>query len=310
MKISNRYIWLFFGILMVIMGGAYISHIIFSPQAVPLKPDTSPSFYTVKTKEGQTILQTGIKIYPGDEYIDADNTHYKIIKVQGYEALAVIKNNREENAVDAASLFIPERFVQTVPESIKVAIYHTHTDESYIPTSGKESEPGKGDVYKIGGFLQDTLQKAGIRVTHSMNNHEPHDINAYHRSRRTVVKLLKETPDAIFDIHRDSAPAAAYYTTVNGIVVSKVMIVIGRSNPNMQTNLEYARRVKAEADRLHPGLMRGIFMGKGDYNQDLYPTALLFEVGTAGISQDLAERGIRCLGDVLIQVLTNADRIR
>ena len=44
-------------------------------------------------------------------------------------------------------------------------------------------------------------------------------------------------------------------------------------------------------------------MGRGNYNQDLYPTAMLFEIGTESISQDLAENGARCLGDVLIREL-------
>lgn len=44
-------------------------------------------------------------------------------------------------------------------------------------------------------------------------------------------------------------------------------------------------------------------MGRGDYNQELYPTAMLFEIGTEGISLDLAENGVRCLGDVLIREL-------
>lgn len=80
-------------------------------------------------------------------------------------------------------------------------------------------------------------------------------------------------------------------------------MVIGRSNPKMKTNLAYARKIKARADKLYPGLVRGIFMGRGDYNQDLYPTAILFEIGTDKISQDLAENAARCLGDVLIREL-------
>ena len=32
--------------------------------------------------------------------------------------------------------------------------------------------------------------------------------------------------------------------------------------------------------------MRGIFMGKGDYNQDLYPTSILFECGTDRLSKE------------------------
>jgi stage II sporulation protein P len=117
---------------------------------------------------------------------------------------------------------------------------------------------------------------------------------------------LKEGPDAAFDIHRDSAPVSAYAQSMNGVDSSKVMIVVGRSNPNMNTNLKYAQKVKAAADDLYPGLIRGIFMGKGSYNQDLYPTALLFEVGTEEIDLRWAENGARFLGDVITRVLASS----
>lgn len=81
------------------------------------------------------------------------------------------------------------------------------------------------------------------------------------------------------------------------------MIVVGRQNPNMGSNLDFARYVKKQADELYPGLMRGIFIGRGSYNQDLYPNALLFEIGTDQLSRESAERGARNLGDVVAQVL-------
>jgi len=81
------------------------------------------------------------------------------------------------------------------------------------------------------------------------------------------------------------------------------MIVIGRSNPNMNANLEFARQIKATADKIYPGLMRGIYMGRGDYNQDLYPRALLFEIGTAEGSLTIASHGARYLSDVITAVL-------
>ena len=81
------------------------------------------------------------------------------------------------------------------------------------------------------------------------------------------------------------------------------MIVIGRSNPNFNPNLNFARSIKAAADDLHPGLMRGIYMGRGDYNQDLYPTALIFEVGTESNSLDAAQKAVHYLADAIIAVI-------
>jgi stage II sporulation protein P len=81
------------------------------------------------------------------------------------------------------------------------------------------------------------------------------------------------------------------------------MIVVGRSNPNMQTNLKYAQAVKNRLDALHPGLIRGIFMGHGDYNQDLYPTGLLFEIGTEQNSLQAAQQAAVLLTDSIISLV-------
>ncbi|PKM78517.1 MAG: stage II sporulation protein P [Firmicutes bacterium HGW-Firmicutes-15] len=316
--INRRYIWLFFSILITIMVGAYIFNIIKAPSLSKpyiLRSDAGEqtnSYYVVKDTLGVTILETGLPVQVDDQYIDEHNVQYIVLKVDGKNAVADIVTKKEDstnNSSGVSAMNLPY-YKKSIPAQAApgthVVIYHTHTDESYVPTSAKASQPGAGDIYQVGNILTDSLQKSGVSVTHSTNAHDPHDINAYHRSRKTVTQLLTEGPDAAFDIHRDSAPASAYITSINGVDTSRVMIVMGRSNPNMKTNLQYAKKIKAEADNLYPGLVRGIFMGKGSYNQDLYPTALLFEVGTETISLDLAENGVRFLSDVITHVLASS----
>lgn len=62
--------------------------------------------------------------------------------------------------------------------------------------------------------------------------------------------------------------------------MTKVRIVIGRGNQNREANEEFALKVKAVADKLYPGLVKDIYLGKGSYNQDLMPRAILLEFGT------------------------------
>ena len=312
--LSRRYIWIFFGVLLAVMIGAYLLNTFNAPilKKPILGPDEQVSSYSVvKDTFGVTILETGLPVHVDDQYINENNVQYIVIKVDGPNAVAEIvtrtdgdKIPAENNAAITPSpaLRNPALPVQAVNAPRHAVVYHTHTDESYLPTSGKASQPGAGDIYAVGEALADSMRKSGISVTHSVNAHDPHDRNAYHRSRRTAAQLLKEQPDAAFDIHRDSAPASAYLTAINGVDSSRIMMVVGRSNPNTRTNLAYARRIKAQADQLYPGLIRGIFMGKGDYNQDLYPTAMLFEIGTDSIPLALAENAARCLGDVILHV--------
>lgn len=311
-KIKKRPIILFFSILIAVMAGAYIINIISAPKTVPLKPvpeSSSTTYVTVRDSEGKVILETGIPVYESDEYISDTNIHYVIISVSGNQAIARVKeeqssfNKTQVNTsppLTSSGTIPAQGFLQDAPRYM--VVYHTHSDECYVPTSGTVSRPGNGDIYKVGSAFEDALEMGGITTSHSFKKHDPHDINAYHRSRRTALQLLKKGPNAAFDLHRDSAPRESYLTLVNGVVTGRVMIVIGRSNPNMQANLEYAKRIKAKADELHPGLMRGIFLGQGDYNQDLYPRAILFEVGTEEITLDEAEKAVRCLADSVIRV--------
>lgn len=308
--LNKRYIWTFFLVLLLVMVAAYLFNV--------YGTDPNPKYYssdsgadikciTVKDTEGNIIFQTGEPVNVEDEYINEKNQHYIVTKVSGTEGTAEIKTQlppSHTSDVGNNPLFNnPSVPAAAALENIHVVIYHTHTDESYIATSGTASKPGAGDIIDIGKVMQTSLYNDGVSATHSDNLHDPHDINAYIRSRRTAAQLIKEQPDAVFDLHRDSAPVQAYQTSVNGVDSARVMIVIGRSNPNMQTNLAFAKRIKAAADELHPGLMRGIFMGKGDYNQDLYPTSLIFECGTDKQSEDDVIIAVHSLTDAIIRVL-------
>lgn len=303
--INKRSIWIFFATLIVIMICAFILNVMYGSMAKrPLSNTNEPNgkYTTVKDPEGNVILTTGFPVHPQDEYISEKNIHYLINEVNADQAIASVIN---ESTAAAPAQMVPfwddnqALHAQATPRPIHVVIYHTHSDESYVPTSGTSAKPGEGDVYAVGSAFRETLKNTGISVAHSYDQHEPHDANAYHRSRRTAYQLLSQQPDAAFDIHRDSAPAESYKTIVNGQEISRVMIVVGRSNPYQSRNLAFAYEVKAIADELYPGLMRGIFMGKGDYNQDLYPTSLLFEIGTEDITLGEAQQGAICLADIV-----------
>ncbi|HHY46215.1 MAG TPA: hypothetical protein GX506_02840, partial [Firmicutes bacterium] len=186
---------------------------------------------------------------------------------------------------------------------MRIATYHTHSDESYIPTDGAEAIEPRGGIYKVGAAATSTLERYGVNVDHSYAVHLPHDGAAYERSRRTAIQLLKAAPDAIFDIHRDAAPLEQYATTIEGKPGARIMIVLGRENPNMAANEQFAWSIKNLADKEFPGLIRGIFYGAGGYNQDLSPRALLFEVGSQENSRYAAERGAASLTEALPRLL-------
>lgn len=253
-------------------------------------------YMTVVDEKGTIVLQTGHEVHPGDEYIAEDDVLYEITSVEGTLARC--------RAMEKVSSQVPDNaiFVQASPPEApkpKIAVYHSHTDESYTPTDGTPTQKGKGSIMLVGDAFEKRLVELGYQVSHSKTLHDPHDANAYQRSRRTAMKLLQEQPIAIFDVHRDSAPVRFYNTTINGENVCKLMLVVGRQNQNKQTTLDYARSIKAATDAKYRGLIRGIFIAHGNYNQDLSPRALLIEVGTEQNTRQAAERSIALFADVV-----------
>lgn len=253
-------------------------------------------YYTVIDDKGVVILQTGHEVHLGDEYIGEDDMLYEVTAVEGTLAHC--------RAIEKLSALVPDNavFVQApAPDApkTKIAIYHSHTDESYIPNDGTPTQRGKGSIMRVGDAFKRRLTELGYQVEHSKTLHDPHDANAYHRSRRTAMKLLQAQPTAIFDLHRDSAPLKAYSTTINGQPATKLLLVVGRQNQNRKTTLDYARSIKSATDAKYRGLIRGIFIAHGNYNQDLSPRSLLVEVGTQYNSRDAAERSIALFADVV-----------
>ncbi len=184
--------------------------------------------------------------------------------------------------------------------SNKVGIYCTHSDESYVPTDGTESEPEEGGIFDVADALEKALKERGCEVLRSETPHEPHDAGAYRRSRQTAVEIMEEVRPAILaDLHRDAVPPEVYETEVEGDEVSKVRMVIGASNQNKEANEEFAREIKQIADDKYPELIKDIYIGKGSYNQDLMPQCILFEMGTHTIEKELAIESTDMLADVL-----------
>ncbi len=302
-----RRLWLFFVLLAIIIGISYFVASSFprspKPKIVPYQSSLEEAkpgcYYTLCDSKGRVILQTGVPVNVGDEFIDENNIHYRVSSLKRWDGMMVRITQAGSTKKGLSALFSRYQAVQADLASPRIAIYHTHSDESYVPSQGKESEKSGGSIYRVGYALASSLVEDGFTVDHSFEIHVPHDIHAYQRSRRTLLRLLRNTPVAAFDIHRDSAPAKTYFTYVTGVETARIMIVVGRQNPNMNANLAFARQIKQRADEIYPGLLRGIFIGQGSYNQDLFPRALIFEIGTSELPEQLAQNAAHCLGDVI-----------
>ena len=74
-------------------------------------------------------------------------------------------------------------------------------------------------------------------------------------------------------------------------------------NQHSAVNREFAKEIKQVADRQYPGLVKDIFIGKGNYNQDLSPNAILLEFGTHTIDKDRVLASTEMMADVVSTTL-------
>ena len=94
-----------------------------------------------------------------------------------------------------------------------------------------------------------------------------------------------------------------YAVTIGGEKMSKVRLLVGKSNQNREANLSFAKQIKAVGDKLYPKLIKDIYMGKGTYNQDLAPRSVLLEFGTHTLSKERVLRSTGPMAEVCYKAL-------
>lgn len=263
-------------------------------------------YYTIydKNDSSKVLFMKGDNVNVDDEYISSDNRLYIIESVDESNKTGVasfkedikmpVYNVKRNEELSSASASVTNK---------KIGLYHTHNDECYNVDDGTDSVYGKGGIHDVGKTLKNNLESLGITVYYNEDLHLPHDSGAYTRSQSTASNLLRNGLDAIFDVHRDATPKSEYITTVNGEKMSKVRMVIGSANVRSAINKEFALNIKAYADEVYPGLIKDIYIGRGNYNQQLSERALLFEMGTNLIEKDLVNKSTLPLAKTIDVVL-------
>lgn len=254
-------------------------------------------YYTVydEANPAEVVFTTGMVVTAGDQYQTADDRLFEVTSVNAEQFTAVAQFVENVSVPEAAAAIIANLQAGAPKASagnVTVGVYATHSDESYVPTDGAESIRGNGGIYRVAESLTAGLKEAGAKVLYSDQRHDPHDTAAYTRSRRTAQSLLKQGPTALLDVHRDAGGGVqSYRANVEGEQVAQVRLVVGRQNPNMSSNKQFAQEIKAATDKQFPGLIKGIFFARGHYNQDLNPRNLLLEVGMEKTPRQEAQKG-------------------
>ncbi len=256
----------------------------------------SVDIYSVYDEKLNLLFQRE-DIAMGDNYLSEDYKFYEINYID------------EENKYGIAK-FITQKIPPKVyfnkgarkieVEDRTICMYMTHNDESYLPTDGVDSIYGNGGIKDVALAFKGELEKKLVSVYLDDTLHIPHDTKAYNRSKITAEKLQSNyKPDAIFDIHRDGASRSFYVTKVDGRERGRVRMVIGKANPNMSNNEEFALYLMSVGKEMYPWLFTDIYYASGHYNQALDSKAILFEMGSHLVEKPLIIESMKELADVV-----------
>jgi len=194
-----------------------------------------------------------------------------------------------------------------------VVFYCTHSAETYIPDSGQARVDGRrGLVNGVAQTLAKKLEESGAKSEYIDTMHDCPDYNqSYARSRETVKSVVESHEDllALFDIHRDSIPGQkeGETITIDGRPCARILIIVGsderKPHPHWRENQAFAEKLSAVGEEMYPGLIKGVKVKAGTYNQEYFPHALLLEFGSDQNSFEEAQYAAESFARVLVRVL-------
>lgn len=198
-------------------------------------------------------------------------------------------------------------------EEPTVLILHTHTTESYTKngevyteTAAWRTADEDHNMLSIGKRVQEKLEERGIVA---IQDREIHDYPSYNGSytdaRASIQAYLEAYPTIrlVLDLHRDASGGSAGQmrtaATVDGTSSAQLMVVIGGNHEDYEENLSVGLKLHAMLERQHPGVTRPLQIRGARYNQDLFPGALLIEVGAAGNTRQEALTAAEALAEAI-----------
>ncbi len=194
-----------------------------------------------------------------------------------------------------------------------VGIYHTHTSESFVPSSGYSHRRGgnTGDIVTVGEAAVQRFATNGIVAVQSKAIHDyPSFMKAYSASEATIKKMLQDHSalEMIFDIHRDADKRENITAMVDNQETAKILIVVAQGQPDLpqphwEENYAFAQLIDKKLQQHYPGVSRGIQLVDWRYNQHLHRRALLIEVGSQESTTEEAIRSIEMFADVVSEII-------
>lgn len=257
------------------------------------------------------VLSLGLWL-PSGEGSTGDGLNVDIL---GGQVVAAADEWPGRLSADKASIFLWDQYRRRLEEAakqVRVAVYSTHSSESYTSSDGAAKLYGElGGVYRASEVMAERLRAAGIGVVVDETIHDwPDWEKSYNNSLETAQKLLKTYTelDILIDMHRDAGVSRENsIVDIDGRTAARVMLVVGSDqryqHNNWRENEAFSQRIADIMDEMYPGLLRRVSVQSGRYNQHVATNAILVEMGTTENTIEEVEYSARLLANVLQRLL-------
>ncbi len=199
----------------------------------------------------------------------------------------------------------------------KVFIYHSHTNEAYLKSEADRDVNPAGrsndasiTVKAAGEALKNSLAMLGIDTDHDLTNNEANGYSsAYKTSHITVQNAIAQNGKytAYLDIHRDAFIKGTIPTVkINGENVARIMLVVGGSSPHASGNHEFAKKIMAELNKIHPSLCEKVlYVQNSAYNKIESDNCVIVEIGDNNVTTEEACRAANYVAEAVAKVLNS-----
>lgn len=295
--------------------------------------EINPSFLTEDTREKTSSLEQDEEfIYqPHDSKKSETKVHTTYKQLHDFSYLSqniyTIDRSMKLSMADFDMDYYLDQnlYVNLQDSKPKILIFHTHSQEDFVDTTGSENS-----IVGVGNYLTQILEdQYHIHVLHHTKSYDV--VNgalqrngSYERVEPAVRKILQENPsiEVLIDIHRDGIPEGQkLITTVNGKPTAKFMFFNGicklynektnqmepisnLPNPYIKDNMALSFQMQLMADELYPGLTRKIYLKQYRYSLHMKPKSLMVEVGAQTNTFEEAKNAMEPLAEILYKVLS------
>lgn len=290
---------------------------------------------TLNPEDPRTLIRSeipGFSFFDDDLIVAGQGVSYTALTSESSPPLDVVLAEREavlqslEGKEEEETDSPDQKPALTTGGRKVVLIYHTHNRESWLPhlpsaTKADEAFHKEINITKVGEKLGQELEKRGIGaqvdttdIGYLLDKAGLNYSKSYAQSRKVVEAALQKNKDLLFmfDLHRDSSGREHTTFEMDGKQYARPFFVIGKNNPNYQSNVRFAEALNNILEERYPGLSRGILArqtGHGEYNQSLSEYNLLIEIG--GVENTLEEsyRTAELLAEAIADLYWEAEKV-